>query len=330
MLGYTLRRTAILPVALILIHFLGFTYAYIARPIRAARTPYLREQITNQAPLLESYTHYIQDIFHGALAQPFQKGPQIGSYAQTIGKALVASTGLLAIALSASLVVGLILGFSAVRNEPPGVRPWMTFITTIGLSMPSFYIGSLAVLVIVFVLVARGPNSESLIPIRGYGWDNHLILPVLALMLRPAVQIGQVTANMLAGELGKQYIVAARSYGHTWHSIRWRHAMRNVIAPIILTVAGSFRLLVGELIIVEWLFNWQGLGNLLASTLVPNTLSTSLGANPLFLDPPTIAGVITVIGMLFIITDLIVSIIVRIVDPRLNAPDETATAGGLG
>jgi peptide/nickel transport system permease protein len=329
MLRYILRRLAILPIALILINFLGFTYAYIARPIRAASTPYLREQVSNQSPLLASYSQYIQDIFHGSLLQPFSEGPRIGSFAQSIVNSLIASLGLLAITISLSIIFGLIIGLLAVRNQPPGVRGWLSFISTIGLSMPSFYIGSLSILLIVFVLVFRGPNSESPIPIRGFGWDNHLILPVIALMLRPAVQIAQVTANMLAGEFGKQYIVASRSFGHSWHDIRWRQAMRNVIAPIILSIASSFRLLVGELILVEWLFNWPGLGNLLASTLVPGSLSTNLGANVLFLDPAVVAADITFIGLFFLIADLIASVSVRIFDPRLRIQDETEPAGGL-
>jgi peptide/nickel transport system permease protein len=182
---------------------------------------------------------------------------------------------------------------------------------------------------IVFVLVFRGPNSESPIPIQGFGWDNHLILPVIALMLRPTVQIAQVTSEMLAGEFGKQYIIASRSFGHTWHDIRWRQAMRNVLAPIILSIAGSFRLLVGELIVVEWLFNWPGLGKMLASTLVPGSLSTNLGANALFLDPVIVAADITFIGLFFLIADLIASISVRLVDPRLRIQDEQEPAGGM-
>jgi ABC-type dipeptide/oligopeptide/nickel transport system permease component len=330
MLRFILRRLAILPIALVLIHFLGFTYAYVARPIRAARTPYLREQVSNPEPLLETYTHHIQDIFNGSLFRPPEIGPQIGSFAQDLERAFIASLGLMAIAISLSIFLGMVLGLLAVRNQPPGVRGWLIPLSTVGLAMPSFYIGSLSVLAIVYLVISRGPNSEGPFPIRGFGWDNHLILPVLALMLRPTVQIAQVTAGLLAGELGKQYIIASRSFGHTWRDIRWRQAMRNILAPVILSIAGSFRLLVGELVVVEWLFNWPGLGRLLASTLVPGQLSTNLGTTAFFLDPPTVAAVITVIAALFLITDLLASFLVRFFDPRLRIQDETATSGGSG
>ncbi len=330
MLRFILRRLAILPFALILIHFLGFSYAYVARPIRAARTPYLREQVNNPLPLLDSYQQHIEDIFNGSLLRPPEKGPQIGSFAQDLWHAFLASVGLLSIALFLSILLGLILGLLAVRNQPPGVRGWLTPLSTIGLAMPSFYIGSLSVLAIVYLALVRGPAGEGGIPIRGFGWDKHLILPVFALMLRPTVQIAQVTANLLVGELGKQYIIAARSFGHTWRDIRWRQAMRNIVAGVILSIAGSFRMLVGELVVIEWLFNWPGLGKMLASTLVPGQLSANLGASALFLDPPTVALDITIIGALFLLADLFASVLVRIIDPRLRAQDETAPSGSLG
>jgi peptide/nickel transport system permease protein len=332
MFRFILRRLAILPIALILIHFLGFSYAYIARPIRAARTPYLREQIGNQAPLLDSYYQYLQDVLHGALARPIEHGPQIGTFTQTLGQAIIASLGLLTISLTLSIVCGLLLGFLAVRNQPPGIRGWMSFISTIGLSMPGFYIGCLIILGIIFVrvFVISGPSSGSFIPISGFGWDIHLILPVMALMVHPTVQIAQVTANMMVGELEKQYIIAARSFGHSWHDIRWRQALRNVIAPVILSIVGSFRMLVGELIVVEWLFIWPGLGYLLASTLVPNSLSNELGVNVLFLDPPMVAGVIAIIGAIFIITDLLTPVLLGIFDPRMRVQDEVESDGGFG
>jgi peptide/nickel transport system permease protein len=330
MLRYILRRLAILPVALLLIHFLGFTYAYVARPIRAARTPYLREQVENPLPLLETYKQQIEDIFNGSLLKPLENGPQVGSFAEDLWQAFLASAGLLTISLFCSIIFGVSLGLLAVRNQPPGVRGWLTPLSTIGLAMPSFYIGSLMILGIVYYSLSRGPLAESPLPIRDFGWDNHLILPVIALMLRPTVQIAQVTASLLVDELGKQYVIAARSFGHTWRDIRWRQAMRNIVAAVILSVASTFRMLVGELVVVEWLFNWPGLGKMLADTLVPGKVSTSLGATRYFLDPTIVALDILIFGALFLFVELIASVLVRIVDPRLRAQDEPTLAGDLG
>jgi ABC-type dipeptide/oligopeptide/nickel transport system permease component len=139
------------------------------------------------------------------------------------------------------------------------------------------------------------------------------------------MQIAQVTANLLMSELGKRYIVAARSFGHTWRAIRWDKALRNVLAPIILTMAGSFRLMMAELILVEWLFSWPGLGRLLVQTLVPPNLSSvggMLNTSAFFLNPPLVAGLLTIFSLLFLLADLLASATAKIVDPRLRMVEE--------
>jgi ABC-type dipeptide/oligopeptide/nickel transport system permease component len=191
--------------------------------------------------------------------------------------------------------------------------------------MPSFYLGSLCILAMVFYVLWRGPGAEAPLPTTGFGWDKHLVFPVLALALRPTVQIAQMVAELFSNELGKQYVIAARSFGHTWRDIRWRQVMFNILSPIILTITGSFRLLVSELIVVEWLFNWPGLGTLLASTLVPGTLSVSLGSTPLFLNSQVVAALVTIIAAMFLAADLVASIAVRVIDPPLRPTQESPT-----
>jgi peptide/nickel transport system permease protein len=317
MTRFRLRRLLINPPVLALVHFLGFAYAHFARPIRAARTPYLRELIET-TPLWDSYRQHILDIFNGNLGS--MPGGQAG-LGEMLLRSTQASLGLLAIALLISVVLGFLLGTQAVRTQPPGVRRWLTPLATLGLATPSFYLGSLGILAMVYYVLWRGPGSAAPLPIKGFAWDRHLVMPVIALSLRPTVQIAQVIAGLLAGELGKQYVVAARSFGHTWRNIRGRQAMRNVLAPILLTVAASLRQAVGELVVVEWLFGWSGLGLLLASTLVPGHLSTDLGATQLFLSPPVVAAIVTVIGLLFLVVDLISSVAIRMIDPRLRPQD---------
>ena len=314
MTRYILRRLIIIPFALLLVHFLAFSYAYIARPLRAARTPYFLEQ-TENPPLWESYTAYLRSATTGQATEvlPAQED-LINFLAQATRNSLV----LLTLALTAGSLIGLGIGMQAVRMHPPGTRHWMTVVSTVGLSMPSFYLGSLFIMGIVFFVLWRGPGTDPFFPIGGFGFDRHLVLPVVTLMIHPAVRLGQVSAELLAAELNKQYVVAARSFGHTWRNIRWRQSMRNILAAVILTIAASFRLMIGELIVVEWLFNWPGLGKLLASTLVPGMLSSDLGATAHFLNPPLIAAVVTIIAAFFLIADLIASILVRIFDPRLR------------
>jgi peptide/nickel transport system permease protein len=189
--------------------------------------------------------------------------------------------------------------------------------------MPSFYIGSLFVWLLISYLLKGGYGTQLPFPIRGFGWDRHLVLPVLALMALPTVRIAQVTAELLKDELDKQYVVAARSVGYTWRAILRRNALHNIVASVILSVASAVRLLVSELIVIEWLFEWPGLGRLLASTLIPSGISSPVQA-PMFLNPAAVAGVLAVFAALFLITDLIAAALVRLADPRLRTHEEEA------
>jgi len=218
------------------------------------------------------------------------------------------------------VVIGVTLGIIAVRVEPPRVSRWLPIISTIGLAMPSFYIGSLFA-VFMFSLIMKRPGSGFLLPMGGFGWDFHLVLPTLSLMLRPVVHLAQMTSGLLVGELEKQYVVTARSIGNPWSTVRKRHTLRNILAPVVLSIGRSLRLLVGDLILVEWLFSWPGLGNLLAVALIPSIISIDLGS-PLFLDPPVVATLLILIGALFLVADLVASILVRVIDPRLRALDQ--------
>lgn len=320
MAKFIVQRLLIIPLLLLLVNFLGYAYAHYARPIRAARTPYVQSE--EAGPLIPAYLDYLQTLinldFGMELAMPDNSRTNTPvTLGDTLKQATIASLGLLVISLSISVIVGLYLGFKATRNDPPDISHWLTVSSTIGLAMPSFYIGSLLIIGLIFYIIWRGPDSELLLPLSGFGWDVHLILPVLALMARPTFQLAQVTAGVLSAEIGKQYVIAGRSFGHTWRSIRLHFALRNVVAPVILTIAGLQRFLVGELIMIEWLFRWPGLGRILGWTLVPAQLTSSRGS-PLFLNPPVMATVLTLIAALFLLTDFFAAVSVRYLDPRLR------------
>ena len=319
MAKFIVQRLLIIPLLLLLVNFLGFTYAHYARPIRAERTPYV--QVEEAGPLMPEYLDYLKTLvsldFGLEIATPDNARSNAPStLGETLVSATIASLGLLAVSLSISIILGLFLGFKATKNDPPDTSRWLTISSTVGLAMPSFYIGSLLIIGLVFYVFWRGPDTDMPLPLSGFGWDVHLVLPVLALMARPTFQLAQVTSGVLSAELGKQYVIAGRSMGRTWRSIRVHFALKNVIAPVILTIAGLQRFLVGELIMIEWLFRWPGLGRMLGWTLVPAEFTSSSGS-PLFLNPPIMATVLTLIAALFLFTDLAAAIAVRYLDPRI-------------
>ncbi len=318
MLRILLSRLLFLAVAIVFANFAGFGYALIAHRVQAAQNPYGSSQ-EGLPPVWTEYKAYAAGLLRGDLGtMPVGTGQPL---ADTLAKAAGASLGLLGLAFGLSLAVGLIVGVTAVRVETGAIPRWLIPISTIGLAMPSFYVGALCIMGLVFWAL-RSPTSTAPLPVQGFGWDAHLVLPLLALSVRPTAQIASLTVSLLVGELAQPYIIAARSRGNDWRRIRWRHALRPVLAPIILAVAASLRLLIGELIVVEWLFSWPGLGRLMALALIaPRVAGPGQdNASKFFLLPPLVAALLVIFTVLFVLADTVAVLLARATDPQLRAP----------
>ena len=308
MTRFILRRLALIPAILLLANFLGFAYAYYVGPIQAQANPYSFSGSTVQrAGLFMEYWEYLSNALHGDMGV-LHTGETITSI---VLRSSAASVALLGIAFVLSIIVGLAVGFGAVRLIPHRVAGWLTLFTTMGLAAPAFYVGILLISLSVFYFI-YGPSSKPLLPFQGFGWDVHLVLPALALMVQPVAKIAQVTSNLLVDEMGQQYVIAARSFGNPLKKIRSHHAFRNVIAPVILVMSGSLRYMVAELIIIERLFGWPGIGRLFSSTLILTSRSDN------FLVPQLMAALLTLLALLYLVADLIASILVRLYDPRVG------------
>lgn len=311
MLRFALRSAALLAPAVLLAHFLGYAFGKLVAPVHAARSPLFASAV-DRAPLLDSYAAYLGAGLRGGLGAL----PGGEPLAAVVGRAALNSLGLLAIATALSVGLGVALGLLAVRDGPPRVAPWLTGAATLGLAVPSFFFGVLGVSAVIMLLI-YAPGRLLILPLEGYGWDSHLVLPVVALMLRPTAQIAQVTAAQLAEELGRPYVTTARSFGVAEGRIARRHALRNALPGVVSTIAASLRLSAGELLLVETLFYWPGLGLLLAQALVPANRSLG-GEAALFLHPPLLGAALALVAALFLLSNAAAGLALRALDPRLR------------
>lgn len=301
-------RVLLLFLLLVAANFGGYTYAFLARTISG--NPFFA-RATQTGTLWSGYSHYVQGMLQGNFREV---AVYQDDFFLILGRAAIASAGLLVLALVISVALGLLIGLLGVRLNPPGVRDWLTGVSILGLSTPAFFIGRLGVALLLLLTIYARLGSVPL-PIQGYGWDWHLILPLLALCVRPTAMIAQIVAGLLAGELGQQYIVAARGKGLAERRVIWHHALRNVWAPVAHALAGAVRLLVADLIVIEWLFGWPGLGFLMAATLIPAQVASATVAAG-FLDPPLVASLLTIFAAVFLLTDLLAGALARAADPR--------------
>jgi peptide/nickel transport system permease protein len=304
---FILRRLLTIPLILFAVNLIGFAYGYFMLyrvDITILRGPYAARVGLESPSFIELYKEYLQGVSIGNWGILPNGQPMESALAQ----ASLVSLGLIVTSLLLSASVGVFLGWRAAKSEPPRVSGWMTVMATIGLAAPSFYIGTLFISISVIYLLS-GWGNEPLLPFQGFGWDAHLILPVLALALRPMMQIGQVTSGLLSDEFGRQYVITARSFGYSMKRIRENHAFRPIIAPVVLVISGSLRILVAELIIIERLFNIPGVGRLVANALI-------VSSEP---NPPVIATLLTVLAFFFLMADFVASLVARAVDPRLRS-----------
>jgi len=316
MLRFALRRLSTFPLILLLANFIGFAFAFYFEPVVSSSNPYISGDLI-LPPIFPEYFSYISKFANLDFGLTYNGEPVLVA----IARLSLNSFGLVALALTFSIALGIFLGRLAVKRDSLKVSVWLTVLSTLGLASPGFYIAIL--LITLFLLITiYGPGV--VIPFQGFGWDAHLILPVLVLMVQPTVKIAQVTGTTLVDELQKPYVKAGISLGHTFHTMKNRFAFRSVIAPILQAVAYSARLMVAELIIIERLFNWPGLGKFIGIVLQP---ATGFGAATV-LTPATMAALLTVLVLTFLFIDLLTILIARMVDPRLRMDVHAEDKGG--
>jgi ABC-type dipeptide/oligopeptide/nickel transport system permease component len=315
MLRFVIRRLLAFPLILLAVNFIGYAFAFYFEPVVSRSNPYISGYFV-LPPLFPEYAEYLSGFLRLDFGRTYNGEPvQIA-----IARFGTASLGLVAIALTLSIVLGVLLGRLAVRRDSIKVASWLMLLSSMGLASPGFFI---AMLLITFFLLLTTYGPGIVIPFIGFGWDSHLILPVLALMVQPTVRIAQVTGSTLVDELQKPYVKAGISMGHTFHAMKNRFAFRNVIAPVMQSIAFSARLIVAELIIVERLFNWPGLGRFIGSAL-----RHTGSFNAVVMTPSTMAALLTTLVLIFLFIDFITQFVARIYDPRLRMDIHAEVKGG--
>lgn len=214
------------------------------------------------------------------------------------------SLGLLAAAIAFATVLGVPLGLAAALRRHSPLSRLTVLLSIVGVSLPSFLLAFLLQLAVIQLTRILGFR---LLPVGGFGWDGHLMLPALVLAARPLAQITRVSFISLGQVLERDFIRTARGKGLPSAAILVRHLLRNSAVPILTTVGVSVRFALSSLPVVEYFFGWPGLGAGLLRAL-------SRGDDSL-----TVSLVLT-LGLVFVLTNLILESSYRIIDPQLRRP----------
>ncbi|MBB3123802.1 peptide/nickel transport system permease protein [Mesoflavibacter sabulilitoris] len=215
-------------------------------------------------------------------------------------------------AITIALFLGVFLGVISALKKDTFLDKFIQVISTLGMSVPSFFSAILFAWFFGFVL-HKYTNLEmtgSLYELDDFGekmhikWKN-LILPALVLGIRPLAVVIQLMRNSLLEVFNQDYIRTAKAKGLSEFQIIKNHAIKNALNPVVTAISGWFASMLAGAVFVEYIFGWNGLGKEIVNAL--NTL-----------DLPVIMGSVLIIALLFIIINIFVDIIYGWLDPKVK------------
>lgn len=315
MLQVGLRKLALLVILVPLLHAAGFYYALTYRPVitYSGGTPSAVSSgalaaAAGEPGFAERYRDYWRAARQGDLGK-IDRTP----IARLLPRFIQRSLLLAAVALGATMLLGPLLGLLAISPRSGRISPAALSVFTLGTAVPGFFLGT-TLMVGLLAITSRGwfGLTELPVPVLGYGADKHLILPTLALIARPVMYVGYVTAGMLEGEFQQDYIRVARSKGLRWGAIVRRHALPNIAAPVVASLGRALQMVIGGLLLVETLFDWRGAGWLLGRSIAGGY------NNPYYFDPGLVGLLLAFLAAQLIMLDGLFGVGAIAADPRLR------------
>ena len=219
---------------------------YMVRPgIRCIR---VGPPIDLRGPLPAGMCQGLADLYHLSFVELFVDS-MFRSLVLLVGAAILA------------LVVGTLLGVAAALLRR---RAWasggIVGLTTLLSAVPAFFAAYF--LQILVIIVGATPEGGNLLPVFGFGYDSHLVLPLLSISVPAIAYTAQLTATRMQDVLDSDFITTANAKGLRTSWILAVHVMPHV-RPVLLEALGSgLRVSVASLPIVEYLFQWRGIGQL--------------------------------------------------------------------
>ncbi len=214
------------------------------------------------------------------------------------------SAALLLLSLLVATTVGGWLGIAAARLRRRNFAPVLIFFSILGVSLPSFLVAML-LWVLDFRLYRLLGTSGAPLPPTGFGWDLHLVMPVLVLAARPLAQIMQVTYINTKDVFTEEYMRLAKAKGGSSRHLLWGHAIRNILIPVLTTMSTSLRFSLSSLPVVESFFLWPGIGLTILEAIRQDM-------------PMLVTDLILSLGLFFLVINILVEFLYPLIDARLR------------
>jgi len=266
-------------------------------------------------PLYVQYGQYVFNLLQGDMGRSYIKGQEVTTL---VFERLPATVELAVAASVVALVLAIPLGVVSATNRNESVDYGATLLSLGGISTPNFWLGIMLILIFavefdVFNTSGRGVNIGDVAlsltnaePFVGtlFAWLAYITLPAIALGTYFMALITRLTRSGMLDELSKGYVQAARAKGLPRTLIRYKHALRNTLIPVITVLGLQLGTLIGGAVITEAVFSWPGLG-----TLVIESINQR--------DWPALQGSLIVIGTSFVLVNILVDVVYAYLDPEV-------------
>ena len=320
MFVFILRRLAQAVIVMLTVAFIAFMlFQYVGDPVTNLlgqdATPQqraeLRRDLGLDQPFPIQFARFVGNAVQGEFGLSLRQGRKVSSL---IVERLPATLELSLAAAAIALIVGIPMGVYAALRRSTFLSQLLMMISLLGVSLPTFLIGILLILVFAVTLkwlpsfgrgdvVMLGSWSTGFLTVDGW---KHLILPSVTLAVFQLTLIMRLVRSEMLEVLRADYIKFARARGLSNRAVYFGHALKNTMVPVITITGLQLGALIAFAIITETVFQWPGMGLLFIQAVT-------------FADVPVMAAYLCLIALIFVVINLAVDLLYFAVDPRLRA-----------
>ena len=326
MLAFIVRRLAQAVLVMLTVGLIAFSlFRFVGDPVLFMlgqdATPEERARITKviglDQPFYVQYGQFVGRAVRGEFGMSLR---QVQPVSKLIAERLPATLELSLVAALFALAGGVSMGVYTALRRDSWLSQLMLAVSLVGVSLPTFLIGILLILVFAVLLgwlpsfgrgdtVALGWWTTGLLTASGL---KSLILPAVTLGLYQMTLIQRLVRSEMLEVLRTDYIKFARARGLPDRAVHFGHALKNTLVPVITITGLQLGAIIAFAIITETVFQWPGMGLLFIQAVG-------------FADVPVMAAYLCLIALFFVLINLVVDLLYYAVDPRLRI-DRTVAA----
>jgi peptide/nickel transport system permease protein len=258
------------------------------------RLDQIRHEMGLDRPLHVQYLDFLGRALQGDLGRSLQNDRPV---ALDLAERLPRTAELAAAAFFVSLVLGVSLGIVSALRHNTWVDTLAMLVALIGVSMPIFWLGLLAILVFSIQL--------GWFPVTGQHGIASLVLPATVLGVVSSATLARLVRSSMLEVLRQEYVTTARSKGLRERVVVWRHAFKNALIPVVTVLGLEVGGLLSGAVITETVFARPGIGKLVVDSIQSK-------------DFTVVQGAVLLIAVTYVIVNLIVDVSYAFLDPRIR------------